>query len=355
MKISHTKKFFIILSCVLILVAGKVMITITRQGELADGESMWKIQIRDDTITRIDDITNTSIVDAPAAQQPKTTPQPSPPRKIPVFYNVFVDSDDVPLAHSIVKDQMAKLRPVHEVFVRSIGNELIEIENTTLLAHDAAGNEVGTLAYLWRHCQNHTTDKVVYLHSKGSFHPSPQNDKLRKFLTRGALSEECETSPSTCDVCSSRMSPLPHAHTSGNMWLAKCEYVAKLIDPLEFGNHMGRAYNVGPEINNPCIGLGRFAAEHWIHSHPSARNCDLSTDAYTWDYKGVPDEDFEMNLMPAPRYERKEYFNHLCNESIAAGARAETRLREYEALYNETVSELWWGWKFFNYSRGEAR
>ena len=54
------------------------------------------------------------------------------------------------------------------------------------------------------------------------------NDILRKNLTRGVLPEECKNMPSTCNVCSSRM------HTSGNMWVAKCEYIKKFINPLKF-------------------------------------------------------------------------------------------------------------------------
>ena len=86
---------------------------------------------------------------------------------------------------------------------------------------------------------NHET-KIIYLRSKGSYNDTPEYKKLRSFLTKGALSKECAGSdddndlPDKCNVCSSRMPPLPHPHTPGNMWLARCDYVSKLIDPLAY-------------------------------------------------------------------------------------------------------------------------
>ena len=53
--------------------------------------------------------------------------------------------------------------------------------------------------------------------------------------------------------------------------------------------------------NNACIGKGRFAAEHWIHSHPSVMPCDLSKDKLcVWPYDNIPSYYFEMDLKPAP-------------------------------------------------------
>ena len=131
--------------------------------------------------------------------------------------------EDIPFVKSIINEQFSQLRPEHQVFVRSIGTPIAFANSTAtvkFLQHGAEGSEFETLWYLWRHCQDHPTDKVVYLHSKGSFHPSETNNKLRRFLTRGALSQECANAPSSCNVCSSRISPIPHPHMSGNMWLA---------------------------------------------------------------------------------------------------------------------------------------
>jgi len=126
-------------------------------------------------------------------------------QQISVFYNVFTDSvNDIPTVKKMVEEQLSNLRPYHKVFVRSIGVPL-KIENTTLLQHDEKGWEPETLRLLWQHCKNHTNDKVVYIHSKGSFHPNNDNDLLRRFLAQGAflVSEECSNLPSSCNACSS--------------------------------------------------------------------------------------------------------------------------------------------------------
>ena len=95
------------------------------------------------------------------------------------------------------------------------------------MQHYPEGGEDLTYHVLWNYCRNNPyhNAKVVYLHSKGSFHDSSQNTDLRKFITNSALSKECANLPDQCDVCSYRMSPFPYPHTSGNMWLARCDYV----------------------------------------------------------------------------------------------------------------------------------
>jgi hypothetical protein len=129
---------------------------------------------------------------------------------IPVFYNLFVAQEsDAPRVRDIVTEQFAYLRPEHRVHLHSIGYP-IEIANTTLLQHHDEGDEIDTLHSLWEYCNIRPESKVVYMHSKGSFTPSKENDALRRFLTAGALSIECMELPDTCNICSSRMSPLPH-------------------------------------------------------------------------------------------------------------------------------------------------
>lgn len=267
---------------------------------------------------------------------------------VPVFYNVYAKADRISLTVSIIKEQMFQVRPEHKVFVRSIGAP-VKIENTTIIRYDEEGNEIETLGLLWQHCRNHTNDKVVYIHNKGSSNSSPANDRLRQFLTRGALSKECLNLPSSCNICSSRSSPFPHPHTPGNMWLARCEYVQKLINPLEFSLRMARTRDAEKYASKPyCVGLDRYAAEHWIQSHPSNMPCDLSPDDYYWDYAHVPKADFEIKLESAPRFEMNKYFilGHVC--CIEAIKLVKPRLKEYENLYpNETVPQSWWGWKFY--------
>ena len=87
---------------------------------------------------------------------------------------------------------MALLRPEHKpVYIQSMGVKNILIPNTELLGYRINGTEMITLRSLWKYCKKNPYEKVVYLHSKGSSRNSSANEDLRKFLTIGALSEEC--------------------------------------------------------------------------------------------------------------------------------------------------------------------
>eukprot|EP00284_Hemiselmis_tepida_P004757 CAMPEP_0174951002 /NCGR_PEP_ID=MMETSP1355-20121228/94619_1 /TAXON_ID=464990 /ORGANISM="Hemiselmis tepida, Strain CCMP443" /LENGTH=379 /DNA_ID=CAMNT_0016198641 /DNA_START=231 /DNA_END=1370 /DNA_ORIENTATION=- len=300
----------------------------------------YSVNVTHNTSSAEDIVTNES------AQQ---RPGHHPVQNVRVFYNVYASAGKASVAEGIAKEQMAQLRPEHQVFVRSIGVR-VNVQNSTLLAHDKTGGELGTLELLWQYCRNNTKDTVVYIHNKGSFHPSPDNTKMRRFLTRGALSRECANMPPYCNVCSSRMSPFPHPHTSGNMWAARCSYVAKLWKPMNFDTKMTGIW-AGVGTIDSCVGWGRYAAEHWVHSHPSVRPCDLSIDdRYVWDYAFVPPADFEINLQPFPRYHPKKYVmkDHPCKREQNIHESLNIRVKEYQSLYGQTPAASWWGWKFYN-------
>ena len=214
------------------------------------------------------------------------------PTTIPIFYNLFIEKDaDIPRVSNFVRDQFLEfMKPgIHgPIFINSIGavSELSELQwpptiNATLMNHYKQGDEVNTLQELWAYCSRddtHPEQKVVYLHSKGSFHWNKANEKLRVYLTKGALSEECSNMPDTCNVCSSRMSPMPHPHTSGNMWLSRCEYVRKLIEPKRFAPAMDRTNrDFSRIIEFHCFGIGRYASEHCKQKNYSWVFCLVSS------------------------------------------------------------------------------
>ncbi len=271
---------------------------------------------------------------------------------VPVFYNVYAHPEKkrlINIAKEIVKEQMALLRPEHKVYVRSIGSR-IEIYNATHIRHDENGEEIETLGLLWDYCRDNLNDKVVYIHNKGSYHPWKGNHNLRRFMTRGALSEECSNMPTSCNVCSSRMSPLPNPHTSGNMWVARCDYVQKLINPVNFPEVT--RMKVDPDLNystRGCDGTGRYSAEHWIHSHPRVRPCDLSTSDFTWSYDHLPEGNFEKKLEPAPRFELAKYVKEKTCQPPQDLVRL---LSKYRDIYNETPTASWWGWELYNVTLG---
>lgn len=198
------------------------------------------------------------------------------PTSIPIFYNLFIKEDsDIPRVSNFMREQLETyMKPVHgPVMINSIGviDNLAKLNlppsiDAKLMNNFEEADEVDTLQELWTYCSRddtHPEQKVAYLHSKGSFHQHDANDKLRVYLTKGALSEECSNMPDTCNVCSSRMSPMPHPHTSGNMWLSRCDYVRKLIAPKQFRNAMYTTNKALHRTENACMGTGRYALEHW--------------------------------------------------------------------------------------------
>lgn len=281
-------------------------------------------------------------------------------QRVQIFYNLFTGSiEDRERVTKIVEEQFALVDPaLHDPTVRisSMGHEIqlsdavLGNASFTIDQHHQEGDEVLTLYELWTYCQSHTSSKVVYLHSKGSFHPSDRNDKLRKYLTFGALSAECANLPDTCNVCSSRMSPLPHPHTAGNMWLAKCDYITRLISPLA-----AKERSLPPHFNSdsPCDGWGRYFSEHWVHSHPLVKPCDLYPEKdHVWNYDGVPSIPFKKELQIAPRFEYQDYVlrdtckeqSHDENGTFSPKIFLAKRLEDYEAMYNiSALPEDWWG------------
>lgn len=276
---------------------------------------------------------------------------------IPVFYTLFVDPDadetETERVKDLVLDQLANLKPIHHpVYVHSIGKELL-IPNTTLLERHEHADERVTLESIWRYCQFNSNSKVIYLHSKGSFHPSKENDSLRSLLTKAALSDECASLPSSCDICSARFSPWPHPHTPGNMWLARCDYVSKLINPIKFEERMFEIPKLKKRRNATklfaTVGIDRYACEHYIHSHWKVQPCDLYTnESYVHSYKGIPDHtdesDFQLKVAPRfpleayyPSSKRTHWFNYFTNLAH--------RMEEYQVLYNETPDSSFWGWR----------
>ena len=285
---------------------------------------------------------------------------------IQIFYNLFIDKPkDAGRVLGIFSEQILTLKPLlHDmnISVNAIGYRLPYFPKLFNNKHYREGGEDVTLHSLWKHCQaaNPGHDaKVVYLHSKGSYHSDESNDRLRRFLTEGALSPECANLPKYCDVCSSRMSPHPHPHTSGNMWLARCSYIAKLRDPFILRRgELPQIFNK----DNGCKGFGRFFFEHWVYSHPSVKPCDLYPGKeYTWAYENIPEQHFHKDLRKAPRFEFDVFASILhqkywyCRGDVSSQTPKlylNNRIWYYKQLYVNVSSpeQSWFLKKFLNAS-----
>ncbi|GKY90307.1 hypothetical protein MPSEU_000004700 [Mayamaea pseudoterrestris] len=360
------------------------------------------------------------------------------PFNVAIFYNIFIPIDQgrqgIARALSIVQEQLDQIgtsfandklmsqtaarpsSPPLTIFYSTIGlsgavtssfmHHACTVKHgmrcLPLGRHHADGFEEHTLEPLHSFCQRqqHTAHKrrnvsnsisdarfkVIYLHSKGSFHRQRgENDVWRKHLTRAALSEKCleygiSSLSNSCNVCGLLFYPLWTFFYPGNMWTADCEYVAKLVAPLthrarleqavaatDFLNEINLSlsnwkmtlYETGPGY----LGVGRYSSEHWIASHPDVVPCDLSRTArleHWWEEHSErtanKESVFEKSL--APRHDiHSPYFrlNHSLLDSIVTNpSRADREyflltgfLHKWLTIYKQVPSSYSWVWKWF--------
>ncbi|CAL1136306.1 unnamed protein product [Cladocopium goreaui] len=297
------------------------------------------------------------------------------PPKAMVFYNLFAENIfQVPRIAKIARGQLALVDPKHyDLSINSIGaiTDVSQLALDPLLAqrtrfvHYMEGQETLTLHDVWSYCRRHDvlpSQVVVYVHSKGSYHPHEFQDQWRDYVTAGALSQECRLMPEYCNMCSSRMSPVPYPHSPGNMWAARCGYISELMDPKDFETATNNFQKeVGPvDLQCPtidgCQGLGRVSTEHWVQSHPQLQPCDLDEQrTYTWGLPHAKNLPAVVNfvhhpkiLKPAPRFDGDAFQvdSARCGQ---CGRNMLRRLLEYSFFYKKHPKSSWWGWKFFGH------
>ena len=209
-----------------------------------------------------------------------------------------------------------------------------------------SGSEQFTLQLLYDHCVDNVRDVVFYIHSKGTFHPTDENEILRRNLMKAIAACWKLNGMAYSDVCGLRASPLPHPHYSGNMWLARCDYVAKLHPPATFTQAMAAATNDVRNLRGcmpAIIGSGRFAQEHWVLSHPSVVASDVlplpsspAAPLYTWAYHDLPDPQSwtpDLRTFPRPGLPVSPFLAKGFLLSRLACSSESHRLFEYRALY----------------------
>ena len=297
----------------------------------------------------------------------------------PVFYNLFLrDEKERSRVNELVVEQLSLLDPTkhNPVYIKTLGRKwnISEIATAVhqqsaqqqrhssspqlqiqFLNHKKNGDEIMTLKQLWAYCRNHTHISVVYLHSKGSFHANPDNEIFRQRLTKAAASDACYyRNPHLCNVCGMRFSPFPHPHHPGNMFVADCNYVQHLMHPGKFVRAMRSFLYDKNMAEKHCFGVDRFAAEHWINSHPHVRPCDVEpSPLYRFGYTDLNTTKNGLytcdDLRIAPRF--KSMWDYRVGNECLKGGRGrilQERIDEYKHLYGPDAStppRSWWGWK----------
>jgi len=168
-----------------------------------------------------ENVRNTSLF---SLQDPSTSPP------FAVFYNIYIPRDKgqeaIERSLAVVDDQMAQVgesyaashqnKPVN-VFFNTIGQSGI-LNNTYMaqvcsdrsnmrcihMKHYDEGFEDLTLQRLYEYChrQSDPDHRVVYMHNKGSFHPSSLNHWWRRHMTMAATNELCLNPTNlTCSTC----------------------------------------------------------------------------------------------------------------------------------------------------------
>ncbi|GAB5360635.1 hypothetical protein AAMO2058_000643900 [Amorphochlora amoebiformis] len=189
------------------------------------------------------------------------------------------------------------------------------------LGHYEEGFELKTHQKMFEYCENHPDERVIYIHSKGTYHPCEMNEVLRKAFMRSVFSEECHTQASGfgCNTCGFRYSPFPHPHFPGNFFAAECEYIRKLTPPSLAQERITEAtYKVvglhaeeAEDISRAFHGIGRYSPEFWVASHPDLIPCDVYEGPFTFGYENLPDNptQFPINLKGPLRYPLAFYRN----------------------------------------------
>lgn len=300
---------------------------------------------------------------------------------IVTFYNVFIspDPEKTKVDLSIVEEQLQTRRtsifPNSPLYYVTSGKNLTlpNCNNCKQMDHMENGTEVDTLSKVYEYCKdNDNTEKeVIYMHNNmGSIHPSENNINLqRRMHTKSIYSKECLndrlllSSAHECNVCSSRFSPFPHFHASGNMWVASCSYVAKLLPPDTFKESMDNVFEsihdnrkdiLNIEDIDSLIGRGNFSAKHWIHSHPDVSPCDVYPGTYTMgDHIPAANDNWEPILVHGPRYDMTDYMKYDFMSKFKQGPKKwfnmlYGRVYEWKILYDGKMPPKdSWVWKFY--------
>jgi hypothetical protein len=239
--------------------------------------------------------------------------------------------------------------------------------------HYAQGFEMVTQQHLLEYCQlpENESHLVGYIHNKGSFHPSPRQDSMRRGMTADALSEYCMTNLDTTATTSNSCNVCGHAFRSAwgpmmwaNFWSARCDYVKNLVPASSLQERNAFAFKHRPHqmttdlFKDEAINYAqpvdpRFAAEIFVGTHPKLVPCSKQHGGEWW--SGDPPQRFrELILSHVVPYKEngKTYDQHM--DELESDGHAVTDywmlpglLWRYHILYNEMPPDDSWIWRHY--------
>ena len=228
------------------------------------------------------------------------------------------------------------------------------------------GDEVNTLQALYEYCQHNPRAIVTYIHDKGSYHGTLHNTKTRRMATKAAF--DCRKEfldnrlATQYNVCAGKFLIQPQYLGTANMWTAKCAYVQHLLPPIQYESAMQRMYSetifhpkkgktefacLRPlSLKKNHLGLGRYAYERWVWSHPDVEPAEVVPYGQTFDFTKFPQE-----WMPALGRAAKagpKFFEMDNGMRLSSFARLEGRLFEWKYLYHQEPKNTSWIWTFYH-------
>jgi hypothetical protein len=303
-----------------------------------------------------------------------------------IFYNIYipVDKDSQTNAFRVIDEQLQQIRQSYaakhstntlQLYYVTIGHNLTDHQwiqercncfVCTHVRHETSGFEEVTLQPLYEYCVQQPEHRVIYLHSKGTFHPSHGAERWRRAMTEAVTSRHClhDDIPSQCHVCGLTFSPVWTPLYPGNMWVGACSHIRLLIPPRDFAERMTKftdnlpLYHFHYELYNASLpdhmGTERWAMEVWVTSHPTLTACDVSNPPF---FRRSPNTQLESAVV-APRTTIKEPVFHL-SESKKQLVLGNTTLRDseyfllpgllhkYTMLYGAVPPRDSWIWSWF--------
>lgn len=274
--------------------------------------------------------------------------------RVPVFYTLSLYSNA--FAGNIVLNMCAK-------------HEKLQCICVDITERDLSGE---TMDQLYSFCRENVYSNVIYINndSFGQLGSRFEQEKLKMQMTRAVTSEQCfQFSSYQCDTCGLLFHVLYSFFYPGNMFVAQCKYVFKLISPNVFEQKMEQFISMvllerlrGMIISRlfpdeaKHFGLDFESIQHWVGSHPTIRPCDISgatRDITTWSMKEQLPFSFPQHVFGFPGVPF-DYNEDLFKEAIEEPS---FRMREYHFLPGNILKWLFlydmvppqdsWIWKTF--------